>query len=152
MKKTILIGLTAVTLLTVSADARWFGGDEPRFGEKSCGHHKAKKRLFKKIFEISDLTDEQREAIISELKSMREKREEFRKDRKAQKLEELQSVITEKGFDKEKFIQIEKDLHSRKVEGKAELFKKIFDILTPKQRVEFKNTIQEELSRNGKRD
>ena len=47
-------------------------------------------------------------------------------------------AFTSTSFDKAKFIQIMKDKRDNKIEKKAELMEKVYNVLTPKQKEQFK--------------
>lgn len=132
MRKTILIGLTAFSLLALSADAKGFGN--------GCKHHKSKV-IFKKFLSVSDLTESQEESLKEQFRAMKQERKAYRSNQKDLRKEKFLTAITDKGFDKEKFVEAENLRHSERTSKMADNLEKLFTILTPAQIAEFKAEI-----------
>jgi Spy/CpxP family protein refolding chaperone len=133
MKKTVLIGLTALGLLTASAGAIGFG--------KGCHHHGGK-MIFNKFMTVSNLTEEQEEALKSQFRALKEERQANREAHRESRRATFTAVITENGLDREKFIETENRRHREKVQKRADNLEKLLAILTPDQRLELKSEIE----------
>ena len=92
--------------------------------------------------EYLNLSKEQQNKIRSFFKkSQKSYKKLHKKIEKAEK--ELLNLFNEKSFNKKEFIQRQLELKKEELEIEAELLEKIYKVLTPKQRREFKEYLKE---------
>jgi len=127
MKK-ILVGLTAVAVLTGSLNAMGGADKGKKHGIMTC------------ISKVSNLTAEQK----SSLKEITVHAKSGKSAMKRMMIPKgnLSNFLGSKGFDKSAFIKTKKELMAHKVEKKAGMIAKMMKILTPSQIMELKKIVQ----------
>jgi len=92
--------------------------------------------------EYLNLSKEQQNKIRSFFKKSQKSYKKLHK--KVEKIEkELLNLFNEKSFNKKEFIQRQLELKKEELKIEAELLEKIYKVLTPKQRREFKEYLKE---------
>lgn len=98
-------------------------------GEGHEGHERHKGHDIVKMFMKLDLSAAQREKIHSILEDSMQKRD------------KPSMAFSDSSFDKEKFISILKQKRANKIEHKAELIEKIYNVLNSSQKKDFKTML-----------
>jgi len=100
---------------------------EKKMQREGHEHHKGHEMV--KMFMKLDLSDQQREKIHSILKDSMKNRE------------KPSMAFSDSSFNKEKFISICKQKQANKIEHKAELIEKIYNVLNSSQKKDFKTML-----------
>jgi Spy/CpxP family protein refolding chaperone len=150
MKKTVL-SVTAVALISTSLYSFGGGYGEGFRGEyqKSRGEYKRERRdnrgghhIMRVVSQISDISEKQMEKIGVVMRSSRDAMKAMKDFRR--KEVGISQFISKNGFDKDGFKKASEEFSAQKSEFKAENIKNVLDVLTPKQREEFKSLLKEE--------
>jgi len=141
MKKRVLI-LGLATLLSATLLSADCGKGEKKGecqGEKGCGS--SPKGM---MFEGIELTQKQKDAMLKLTQEQREKNYEHKKGCKAGN--DMESYIKDGKFDKATFIKEHTKMASEKATMKADMFEKMYNVLTPAQ----KEQLSKQQSKNAK--
>jgi len=159
MKKTTIALLVTLGLGTATLLACPGGGDGQRGGAHKDGMRKIMKQL--------DLSSEQREQMKTLRESrknvMKAKRKEFRENRKAMRQQmqpDMSTFMTANTFNKEAFKQEMKSKHEdrrvkrekrqeTRLDSRADSMEKMFNILTPEQRIKWIELSKQQTNRKG---
>jgi len=136
--KKILLGMVATTLLTTTVFA--YGGQGSCSGKNKQGNHQNKSMMKKgkyqnnsgrmmKMMSMLNLTDKQKQQVQSILQE------------NVKSTATPYDAFTDKNFDKAKFIKIIKEKREQKIEQKAEMIAKVYEILTPAQKKDLKTIL-----------
>ncbi len=106
---------------------------------KSKHMNKRGHRGFMQIFKKLNLTDEQKSKIIQIKKDLMKNRV------------HPNVAFTKTSFDKAKFIEIMKQKRENMIESKAEMIDRVYKILTPQQKEQFKTLIDKRVMMMGKK-
>lgn len=139
MKKRIITGLVIASLAATSLAA--FG---PHHEGKGFKHGLNMGKIFRQL----DLTDEQKESFKTLRDSQKSQRKAFRDEMIANR--DVESIFTEHGFDKTKFISKATEAFQKRIQMRADFIEKAYTILDENQRAELKTKMQEMRAQRGK--
>jgi Spy/CpxP family protein refolding chaperone len=107
--------------------------------DKAKGQHKSKQN-FVKMFMKLDLTDAQRtqmHAILQESKKS---------------MPNPRAAFSDEKFDKAQFVKLAKEKQENKIERKADVIEKVYNVLTPAQKKDFKAMLDKKMSCDSKKN
>lgn len=105
--------------------------------------HRANKSEMKKIFQQLDLTAEQKTAMKSQRKGMREQMKANRAEHGKRGMSSMSTFISADGFDKQGFMELAAERSQKRAEMRANMFEQKINILTAEQRVKLLTLLQE---------
>lgn len=106
--------------------------------------HARNKNKMKKIFQQLDLTPEQKTAMKSLRKGMREEMKAKRAEMRAKRgMSGMGAFVSANGFDKQGFLELAAHRSQKRAEMRANMFEQKMNILTPEQRVKLATLLQE---------
>lgn len=136
--KRVLLGMAATTLLATTVFA--YGGQGGCSNKSKQGNYQNKAMMQKgksqnnsgrmiRMISMLDLTDKQKVQVQTI----------FQESTKTTAMP--YDAFTDKSFDKTKFIKIIKEKREKKIEQKAEIIAKVYEILTPEQKKDLKTIV-----------
>jgi len=106
--------------------------------------HRANKSEMKKIFQQLDLTAEQKMAMKSHRKGMREQMKAARAEMHGKRgMSGMSTFVSANGFDKQGFIELASQRSQKRIVMRANMFEQKMNILTAEQRVKLVTLLQE---------
>lgn len=156
-KNTLKAGLLAIVASTTLMASSVYAGDDHQHHGKShhmkgerSGHHGDIRKMFRGL----DLTDTQKSEIKALVKEQRKamKEERVSKEKRSAHRSEFFALISADNFDEAKAQElIEKKQQKRQEKGVAmlKIQNEVYQLLTPEQKVKFKEKFEKRLSKRG---
>lgn len=139
MNKKIILSLASALVLSTTLFASGMNGNCKEGMKKECSQkmcnkmdkkHHGKSRMISMIMQL-DLSDEQRSKI-------KELMQENRKN-----MPKTSDAFSESSFDKERYIKLSKEKRDNKIQNRANMIERIYGVLTPAQKKEFKEMLNQ---------